>query len=1212
MINESPDKLKLKNRAYPWYLGTTFFVYKTPTGKTNYVSSTSSGIDFTLKVNGMDFSKFVPVEMRTQLDHENLVEVLHSLNEKLINKNESRRSFVASGRLWKINSQNYVSFWNEKTNVQKSILDKLMVYLNITYDNTLFEFPSNQNDYKPYDQIGTTSTITKDIDLTPHLDAPMLPAAYAKELRRLKSMNELTRKQWQDSQSTGLGDPDHPVNDDNPHTNKLKAENAEMAQSDITKIIDYSEKLQSMFTVNDNLEDWVKAKLNHACDYVTTVRDYLKFYRDERKSIDELLNEIREIEKKYKNTDSLIDTIQYALDIVGLEPTIGSVADGTNAIISLLRAALEKEKDKKKQHLLNSAISGVSVIPFGDLAKLIKLRMLRKPTVKLLKLVKNYLKTSNPSYTDELFEKWSNTYKKSINCSNPRGFSQKAHCRARQLRKADKVTKSKPVRESYKIAISELLKEQDSSMAMGALKQLNNDAKELESMLQPNAQLEDWVKAKLNLAGEYLDDVYHHLDHFGPQGRKLDEMLKELDYEGGIGFHEFVVFYQKANDQQLASMEDCLKNSNMECVKDLIQKVTGMTMDKIKEAVMNPNFKLNMMNLKNLPQDELEKLILAKQNAKKSPTIIKYGFWIDTDGKIIKVDDHEKWAKEKYPYSANPKLEAFKNGYVRMVYDDTTNQYEFQNMDNGSWKPEGNSVLGIPKVNSKIKLSIMQFMKDKNMMKEASWQGEEERSQNLERQRSMSWSTDTKIWITPKGTVEVVKYQKHEDWIKHNDSSLLGYGPDATYLNAIKKGYIKGSIQYGMMSLSNLENYNFSLRGGGDTPPVSTKIKDALVKFIEENNIRIISSGGAGRSFFDKHTLEPIGSKLPDDLDESTENSVSDEEITKKYIQYAKNTIKYLEILKAIKDKFRKKADIGTAIRLAVEKQNIDPNYITLSSVKGILIGLGERNDFTNLSPSDRVVAVKLQSLSSVALTHNDGILIKILDLLESDHMNEDLKKTLGSIGLAGLTALGSLGIGKSQAAPVAKPQIVKTATNSSVKSDEVKLLNGKISDYIAHWEGKFNKMYLDTEKKPTIGIGHYLNNTPEDRNLFKSLFGTTVDYDKVLKGTQSLDNNQVEKLFNVDVKLKEKLASKKISGFSSFPQYIKNAIINALYRGDLGPKTIGLINKGDWKAASEEYLNHKNAKSGPTQIIRRMKTNALAFNNYAQQSGQIKEISLA
>jgi hypothetical protein len=187
-------------------------------------------------------------------------------------------------------------------------------------------------------------------------------------------------------------------------------ENAEMAQSDITKIIDYSEKLQSMFDVNDNLEDWVKAKLNHACDYVATVRDYLKFYNE------------------------------------------------------------EKQKG-----------------------------------------------------TQNIEEKWSNKYKKSIDCSNAKGFSQKAHCAARRKRQAGGQTSSKSVKEYYKEALQELLKEQNSSMAMGALKQLNSDAKELETMLQPNTQLEDWVKAKLNLAGEYLDDVYHHLDHFGSEGRTLDE-----------------------------------------------------------------------------------------------------------------------------------------------------------------------------------------------------------------------------------------------------------------------------------------------------------------------------------------------------------------------------------------------------------------------------------------------------------------------------------------------------------------------------------------------------------------------------------------------------------------------------------------------------------------------------------------------------------------
>lgn len=223
-------------------------------------------------------------------------------------------------------------------------------------------------------------------------------------------ISELTHKQWMDGNSTGLGDTDHPINHNNPHVNKLKTENAEMALSDITKIIDYSEKLQSMFTINDNLEDWVKAKLNHACDYVATVRDYLKFYNE------------------------------------------------------------EKQKG-----------------------------------------------------TQNIEEKWSNTYKKSIDCSNTKGFSQKAHCDARRKRQSGGKTQSKSVKESYKEALRELLKEQDSSMAMGALKQLNSDAKELETMLQANTQLEDWVKSKLNLAGEYLDDVYHHLDHFGSEGRQFDE-----------------------------------------------------------------------------------------------------------------------------------------------------------------------------------------------------------------------------------------------------------------------------------------------------------------------------------------------------------------------------------------------------------------------------------------------------------------------------------------------------------------------------------------------------------------------------------------------------------------------------------------------------------------------------------------------------------------
>lgn len=50
---------------------------------------------------------------------------------------------------------------------------------------------------------------------------------------------------------------------------------------------------------------------------------------------------------------------------------------------------------------------------------------------------------------DNIEEAWSNKYKKRINCSNPKGFSQKAHCAARRKRANGGKTKSKPVRESF-------------------------------------------------------------------------------------------------------------------------------------------------------------------------------------------------------------------------------------------------------------------------------------------------------------------------------------------------------------------------------------------------------------------------------------------------------------------------------------------------------------------------------------------------------------------------------------------------------------------------------------------------------------------------------------------------------------------------------------------------------------------------------------------
>ncbi len=57
---------------------------------------------------------------------------------------------------------------------------------------------------------------------------------------------------------------------------------------------------------------------------------------------------------------------------------------------------------------------------------------------------------------------WSKKYKRSIDCSNPKGFSQKAHCAGRKARQAGKNTKSKSINEmndNLKEIIMEILTE---------------------------------------------------------------------------------------------------------------------------------------------------------------------------------------------------------------------------------------------------------------------------------------------------------------------------------------------------------------------------------------------------------------------------------------------------------------------------------------------------------------------------------------------------------------------------------------------------------------------------------------------------------------------------------------------------------------------------------------------------------------------------------
>ena len=124
-------------------------------------------------------------------------------------------------------------------------------------------------------------------------------------------------------------------------------------------------------------------------------------------TVSELTNMIREVvnevasdpDSNVKETgDKALDAIQLALDIAGIPPSIGTPVNAVNTIISLLRAAKDKEQDERKKHLIDAGLNAISMIPFASVVKLVKLRALRKPAVMAARAIKTGGEVAPRSY----------------------------------------------------------------------------------------------------------------------------------------------------------------------------------------------------------------------------------------------------------------------------------------------------------------------------------------------------------------------------------------------------------------------------------------------------------------------------------------------------------------------------------------------------------------------------------------------------------------------------------------------------------------------------------------------------------------------------------------------------------------------------------------------------------------------------------------------
>lgn len=115
----------------------------------------------------------------------------------------------------------------------------------------------------------------------------------------------------------------------------------------------------------------------------------------------------------------------------------------------------------------------------------------------------NYANKSESVAEDQLDEKWSQKYKSSINCANPKGFSQKAHCAGRK--------KNEDVEESLGKQIHSTFQSMGDSFSDAHL------AKGISYFLQGRHQEgENWLRGKIPQAAQ--DAVFGKLRTLQAQG----------------------------------------------------------------------------------------------------------------------------------------------------------------------------------------------------------------------------------------------------------------------------------------------------------------------------------------------------------------------------------------------------------------------------------------------------------------------------------------------------------------------------------------------------------------------------------------------------------------------------------------------------------------------------------------------------------------------
>ena len=218
---------------------------------------------------------------------------------------------------------------------------------------------------------------------------------------------------------------------------------------------------------------------------------------------------------------------------------------------------------------------------------------------------------------------------------------------------------------------------------------------------------------------------------------------------------------------------------------------------------------------------------------------------------------------------------------------------------------------------------------------------------------------------------------------------------------------------------------------------------------------------------------------------------------------------------------------------------------------------------------------------------------------------NDDLEENWRSLDWRSLATAGLLGLSTVKGMAGHKAQIPHSSQSGKPAITQAAY---KVNPMNASSPEQVLMSYENSKDNPKGGYDKAKGRWYPHRSLEGG--SDTIAYGhKLLPGedfSKGITDEEAITLLRQDIAKCEVAIRKALPNYDSLPQYVKNGIISAWYRGDLGPKatpkTMALMKAGDWSQAATEYLNSRDFKTGFAGVKKRMQDNADAFTKFASE----------